>query len=89
MGRSPLRFYFSTSTGLAIVGARLLERELGVGLQLQFGLDYTLSPRLRVGLGLQGMREARRPREWYHDNFRAWHGGAILTVSYDRRAAAR
>ena len=33
MGRSPLRFYFSTSTGLAIVGARLLERELGVGRQ--------------------------------------------------------
>lgn len=82
--RARLRPYFSSSAGLAVIGAPVVGVGIGVGVQFVMGLEYELRERLRIGLGVQGMCEGRRPFQLgIHDGFRFWQGGGLISLSYE------
>jgi hypothetical protein len=90
LGRSRLRPYCSSSAGLAVIGAPVVRVGIGAGVQFAFGLEYELREQLRIGLGIQGMFEGRRPLQIAtHDGFRYWQGGGLLSLSYDRPRTRR
>ena len=86
LGKTRLRPFFSSSAGLAIISGPLTRSETGVAAQVLLGVEYSVTPTVRVGLGLQGMFEGKRSLRLATENgFKAGHAGGIITISFDAR----